>query len=488
MLPESQQNPTQSAFPWWKTILLVFVSLGIGAVAIPHESFWMDEGGPAFKSLLPTLGDWWKMTLQLRGSDVQMPVYMASLWGWEKIMGNTEFALRAINLPFLVIMVLALRNVRFWPLVCLTSPFVLYYVGELRPYAMQMAAGACAAAAIGRVIRSRAGEFDGLLAVLGSALFLCACSLTAVVWAGGLMLGMLVIRPDWLKTKGFWKRCLIYLPAGLAVGGFYAFTLIEGYRATASGGGGLLSLLFGFYEMAGLLGLGPSRNELRASPMALLAQLPWLLPAAGCLFAAWSFGLREWLRNTPRRVAVGVALAVGTPVVILAVVGWLADFRVLGRHMSPAMPAVLLPICVCLAHATVSRPKLVIGTLAILLSLASAASLRFAGKHARDDYRTATRLAIEALTRNQSVLWQADMNTPRYYAFRAGGWPYVNAIQVLESNPPSGFMFADRIFINRPDIGYKNRNHRETMKQAAFDLESSLTGFEVWKNRYTSAP
>jgi hypothetical protein len=469
-----------------RVAFLSALALGVGLAAITHQSLWIDEGGPAFKSLMPTFKDWWTLTLQMRGSDVQMPVYMASLWVWEKLVGNSEFALRAINLPFLILMVLVLRNVRFWPLVCLTSPFVLYYVGELRPYTMQMAAGACAAAALARTIRSQSSDFQGLHATLASAFFLSVSSLTAAVWAGGLLLGMIVIRPDWLKAKGFWLRALAWLPAAIAIGGYYAYTLLEGYRATSSGGGGLLTLLFGFYEMVGLLGVGPSRNELRSSPFTLLSQLPWVLPAVSCLFAAWVFGLRDWLRASPHRVRIGVSIAVISPVLILAIVGLIADFRVLGRHLSPAIPAVLLPMALCLSGAATSRPKLIAGTLAVLISLASTASLRFAEKHARDDFRSATTLALEALKKNQAVLWQADMGTPCYYAYRAGGWPYVRAIQTLHTHPPSGFMFADCIFINRPDIGYKNRDHRETMKQAAFELDTSLSGFEVWKNRYSS--
>jgi hypothetical protein len=465
--------------------MLSFIALGIGMAAISQQSLWIDEGGPAFKSLMPTLESWWTITLQVRGSDVQMPVYMIGVWLWEKVMGNSEYALRAINLPFLVILVLALRKVRFWPLICLTSPFVLYYVGELRPYTMQMAAGACAVAAFAQVIRDRQHGFSGLHAVMGSALFLSACSLTAVVWAGGFLVGVLVVRPDWLITKGFWLRSLAWLVPFLGIGGYYAFTLIEGYRATGSGGGGLLSLLFGFYEMAGLLGLGPSRNELRSSPMALLSHLPWLIPAAGCLGAAWCFGISEWFKNSDNRVRIAVAVAILLPILLLAGVGIAANFRVLGRHLSPAIPALLLPFCLCLAKASTNRLHLVVGSLAVLISLTSATSLRFAEKHARDDYRAATESALDALAKNQSVLWQADMNTPRYYAFRKGGWPLVHVIHTLETDPPSGYMFADLVVINRPDIGYKNRDHRQTMKEAAFELQASLTGFEIWRNRYS---
>lgn len=468
---------------------LIAVTLVVGAAAITTQSFWMDEGSAALKAVMPTLGDWWKMTLELKGSDVQMPVYMAALWVWEKIAGNSEFALRAFNLPFLVLMVVALRKVRFWPLVCLTSPFVLYYVGELRPYTMQMAGGALAAAALHHIIHHRSHGFHGLHALYASALFLSASSLTAAVWAGGLLLGSLVIRPDWLKSSGFWLRSGLWLPPFLALGGYYLYTLLEGYRATGSGGGGLLSIGFGLYEIVGLLGLGPSRNELRVSPLAIVNQLPWLIPAAAILFTAWLIGTGKWLSQTPTRVRAGVACAVLLPVLLLATVGIIADFRVLGRHLSPAIPAVLLPLALCLATPWKTQPAaLAAGSLAILISITSAISLRFQQKHARDDYRAATGIALQALAQGQAVLWQADMSTPCYYAYRNGGLPAMRGALRLKSEAPSGFMFADLVILNRPDIGYRGRNHARTLEQAAFTKLRSLNGFEVWRNRYSSEP
>lgn len=463
---------------------LIVVALIVGAVAISHQSFWMDEGSAALKALMPTFGTWWKMNLELKGSDVQMPIYMASLWAWEKFMGNSEYALRAFNLPFLAIMVVALQRVRFWPLVCLTSPFVLYYVGELRPYTMQMAGGAMAAAALGKVIHSRKDSLDGLHAVLGAALFHCLSSLSAVIWASGLVLGAIIIRPDWLRQKDFWLRSLLWSPPFLAIGGFYAYTLLEGYGAAALGGG-ILSIGFAGYEMIGLLGLGPSRNELRASPAAIIAQLPWLLPAAGCLFAAWFIGIRKWLEETPFRTLIGVSCAAALPVLILAVVGIVMDFRVLGRHLSPGIPAVLLPIAVCLGMAASNKVALAVGSLSVFIGIASSASLRFLEKHARDNFRGATRIASDAMAEGKTVLWSADMSTPCYYAYREGGIPAFHRILRLKSEAPSGYMFADLVILNRPDIGYKGLDHEKELKQAAFEKDGDLTGFEIWRNRYS---
>jgi hypothetical protein len=334
-------------------------------------------------------------------------------------------------------------------------------------------------------MRSPRGSVTGLHGLLASALFLCLSSLTAVVWASGLLLSAIFARPDWLSNRRFWLQSLFWAPPFLALGAYYAFTLIEGYRATSSGGGGLLSMLFGCYEIAGLLGLGPSRNELRLDPMALLGHLPWLLPATAVLAAAWVFGLRTWIASVPRRSLMAVGTAVILPTVVLAIVGHFADFRVLGRHLSPAIPAVLLPFCLRLAgNPQGFAPRLTAGV-AILISLTSFLFLRFDPKHARDDYRAASHRALDALMRGKSVLWQADMNTPRYYAYRKGGLRALHTIQTLESDPPSSYMFADLVFINRPDIGYRGRDHRQTMRQNAFEPDTSLTGFEIWRNKYS---
>ncbi len=464
-------------------ILLVAATVGVGLAAITHQSFWMDEGGGAFKALMPTFQEWWKMTWLFGGSDAQMPFYMFSLWVWHQAGAISEFALRTVNLPWLVITVLALKRVPFWPLVCLTSPFVLYYVGELRPYAMQIAGGALAASAIAKVISTRErNDFSGLHAAAGASLLLSCSSLTAVIWAAGLWASVAVIRTDWLFKRGFWIRISPWILPHAALGAYYGFTLQQGYRATGFEGVGIFNILFGFYEMIGLLGLGPTRNELRANPSVIFSHLPLIIPAFACIAGAWLIGLRSWLRTLPLRCSIAVACAVMLPLAFLTLIGFLQDFRVLGRHLSPAMPAVLLPIAATLSLCGSSKFKpAVIGALAIVIMLASSVSLRYFEKHARDDYRKATAIGIEALRNNQSVWWQADMHAARYYAYRTGGIPLVSQLQILQTSPPSGLMFADVVIVNRPDIRYGKTDYQKDFSQNFFKLNSRFTGFEIWK-------
>ncbi|MEO8617226.1 MAG: hypothetical protein ABI600_18960 [Luteolibacter sp.] len=466
----------------FKTVLLALASLAVGAAFISRQSFWMDEGGPAFKSLMPTLKDWWFMSMRLGGSDPQMPVYMFLLWIWEKFGATSEYAMRAVNLPWLVLTVLALKRVRFWPLVCLTSPFVLYYVGELRPYAMQIAAGAMAAAALIKVgSRSDENGFNGLHLTAGASLLLSCSSLTGAVWALGLWVGVLILKPKWICQGGFWSQIIPWALGALVIGAYYGFTLLQGFRAAGMQSSSILSVFFGFYEMIGLLGWGPGKNELRDSLKSTVPFLPLLVPAFICIFGAWLAGILGWVKQSSTRTIIGVTCAVLLPVIILSAIGLAMNFRVLGRHLSPAIPAVLLPIALSLAGSgRWKTPGRVVSVLAICMSLVSAITLRISERHARDDFHTASTLALDALERHKSVWWQADMNCMRYYAYLKGGMPLVLAVQHLESDPPANLLMADYVIINRPDLRYRGADYQKELLQNSYKQTHRFTGFEVW--------
>jgi hypothetical protein len=467
-----------------KILILTMLAVTAGLAFITHQSLWMDEGSIVFKALLPSLKDWWKMTAHLGGSDVQMPVYLILVWIWEKLGASTEYALRCVNLPWIVIATIALGRVRFWPVVLLTSPFMLYYTGEIRPYSMQVAAGTVAALALFRIQDSRqGGGFNGLHTAAAAALFLVASSLTGAVWAVGLWIGVLFLRPDWLKQRGFWMRVAPWSAAAALFASYYLYTLLQGYRAAALDGGGILSMLFGFYELLGLAGLGPGRNELRASPDSLVSSIPIVLPTALLIATAWCHGFWTWKSAVPKHCVIAVALVVFVPLFFFVGLGFAMDFRVLGRHLSPVLPAILLPIAVTL-ETTGRKSKVwrMVGATAVALSLVSAIGLRFMERHARDDYRRATGIAIKALNEGKRVWWRADMNAPRYYAYRAGGMRMVHAIQIMESDIPTSLLSTDLVIINRPDLRHRGFDYQSELKRNFFKQELVFTGFEIWKS------
>ena len=466
-------------------ILLVLIA---GFFAISRDSFWMDEAGGVFRALIPDLGGWWKMTLHMGGSDIQMPAYMLSLWAWARAFDQSELAFRAINLIWLGALIVPFRNLRLWPLVCLLSPFVFTYLGELRPYLMQMAAAALAAAGLARVIDDREQEgYAGLHLLFFGCLLLCLSSLTSAIWAFGAGVALLVLRPGWLRQGGFWLRSLPWILAAAAVGGYYTFTLLKGYRAASAGEGGLLSVGFGLYEMLGLAGLGPDRNAIRSAPAVVIRWLPLIVPAFAVITAAWWLGLRDWLKAQPARVLLSLALALGIPVAILLFSGVFFGFRILGRHLSPAIVVLLLPLAQCLELGLRGRRiPLVIGSTAMLFWLASCLVLRFDSRHAKDDYRRATLMAYDLYKDDRRIWWLADMNAPRYYVYRRDGIPAINAIQPWETSPPASLGLTDYVFVNRPDLRFQGRDHQAILTAAKFKLVERFSGFEVWKSGYLS--
>lgn len=467
-------------------LLAALAATAVGLAYTSSQSFWMDEGGTIFKAMMPTLAEWWKMLLHLKGSDVLMPLYMIYMWFWHHALGATsEYALRLSNLPWLVLAVVVLARVRFWPLVCLISPFVLYFVDELRAYTMQIAAGACAAAALGRWLKSDAkNDFRGVHALCAACLFLIVSSMTSAVWAAGVAAGAVITRPDCLRNAGFWLRAAPWLLAALGAGGYYGYMMQSGYRATEIENAGLLNVLFGVYEMTGLLGLGPGKEEVRVSLKAVIPHLWLLVPGTAIIGSAWLCGLLAWARTAPPRHLIGAVAAVLLPLALLTLAGTAMDFRVLGRHLSPAIPAILLPIAACLQTGLNGRkPALFLGAAACLLMFVSALNVRLNERHAKDDYRKATAIVIESLQNGKRVWWLADMNATRYYAYRAGGYPMVHRIQELESDPPTSPMFADVIIVNRPDLRfrYMEQGYEAYLKHHFFKLTDRFPGFEVWK-------
>ena len=113
-------------------------------LAITRQSLWMDEGftvwftsHKSFSSFMSSLIGGRPGTL----GDAQLLFYMVWVWGWIKLFGLSEVALRAANIPFALLLMgtmswasrRLLRQPNLWVLFCI-SPFLWFYLNEARPY------------------------------------------------------------------------------------------------------------------------------------------------------------------------------------------------------------------------------------------------------------------------------------------------------------------------------------------------------------------
>ena len=237
--------------------------------------------------------------------------------------------------------------------VALLCPFAWYYLDEARPYAMQLGASLLILVALARLERGRelsnatkygATGWDVAIFLLG-VVVLSGSSLLGMVWAGSAVVAM----PAFLSPGGtlrlvqrHWHLWVAATGLLLVFAGYYLWTLSLGARASAAATTTLGSVLFIGYELLGFSGLGPGRLELRTVGAAgLRPHLPLLALYAATIAALAGAALRQEVRKGNRRYVLPVLCYIFPAVFILGV-GYVAHFRVLGRHFTPLLPALLL--------------------------------------------------------------------------------------------------------------------------------------------------
>lgn len=469
----------------------------VGLLAIRPDSLWIDEANSASKAIKPDFSSFVELLKSDRGSDLQMPSYMVALWGWEKIFGKTEYALRSLNIMFflsaLAAVWLGLRGPagRRWifTLLACSSAYLWAYLSEARPYLLQFCGATWTAVAWNnlRLFPDPAlVARDWTLAFLGL-LLLFASSLSTVFFVCGLVLAFLWLLVSQPKNRFLWKAPFSVLALTafsltvICLGFYYLWSLSLGAKASAVGQTNLLSLLFSFYEMAGAQGLGPSRQSLRENPFAALGEF-W--PQLGLYFFAFTFWLWVLWRGRTKTPPADPRFPWLLPLLLLLAAGGLfltgilAPFRITGRHWMPIFPFFLLWASRRICCAWPTRPRLTALTCAalIILSLASCLTLRFASRHAKDDYRGAIRYVLEHRGQKDVVWWAADQAAANYYGLK-DYLPASNLAQArLVSLPP-----PDWIVVSKADVYDRVGGIREFITTWDAQPEKTFQAFQIYR-------
>ncbi len=414
-------------------IFTVVLSLVAGFTAVSRESLWIDEANSALKAMQPSLASWWGIMLAEKGSDLQMPLYMLHLWVWEKFFGHTEFALRSVNILWFCIGQVALccalrRHPRAAALTVLLgaiSPILWFYLNDARPYAMQYA-GACLLC----YVLFRAAEDppaalrSGTMWLFGiGILILCGSSLLGVIWAGGITAAWLfLLRNDlsMVRLAKLFAPIAATLSCLTVLAGYYAWTLWLGTGASGVGNTRLLNLAFISYEFSGIAGLGPGRLQIRQDGFAAFfmlgaVRLGVLIAVAILALGIFCWGLWSVGRSVPRRGWIAMLIYAFPPGLFLIGLGYMRDFRLLGRHFVPLVPLALGLLAFGIARLGRRRTGVATGAIMCVIWLVSCLSLRFSGAHRKDDYRTAAEIATTALAQQEEVWWSADQAAASYY-------------------------------------------------------------------------
>ena len=467
------------------------LALLVGALAVTNQSLWIDEGSAAVKAMEPTVSAWWHNLRSEGNSNLQLIGELFYLWGWEKIFGSSEIALRASNIPFFAGGVVALawgisqrRTLQTAvALLALTNAFLWYYLSEARPYLVLFGFASVTAACLFQLLRE---PEESLLSGIWFRLFcsgiigLCATSLIAVPWALGAFGAVLywsgpraVIRCAF-RFKG---SSALLLAAFAALGLYYLWTLQLGARASDVGRTGWANIAFIFYELIGLMGLGPGRLALRAHGTSeMSAFLPLLAAGAFTGFVLLLAGLIAVKDKLNRRSLLFFVIAVATPFAVVLAAGASAHMRLVGRHLTPLLPFLLALAAAGLA-ALVSNPQLwrkAFALAALGLFLLSALEIRFAARHRRDDYRSAAVIARSASDSGQKVWWLADVSTGLYYHVPLDSPRVTGAPDLQQLKAPPNL-----VILSKPDIYDSTGAVRAYLAQQGFRVTKTLPAFEI---------
>lgn len=484
----------------WPALFLVLIA----CVAVTNRSFWIDECVTAHVAHHKNLIEAWKEVVDLKIAEVQMPFFITYMWGFEKIFGDGEFALRIAGFPFfllgmtLLVTALARRWQSLWAPMIATglSPFVWYYLNEARLYTMQMGASAMVVAALIRLSDAPAAtgktEQRWLRIYCAGLVLLSSISMLGEIWASAPLLAMVVMIPK-ERLIVWWRLYRTELAATLTIlfliGIYYLWSLTQGARATAVGTTNLQTVLFIFYEQLGFTGLGSGRLELRElgarSLKPFVGGLALYASAMGAVLVA---GIWAMWQETPARKLMKLLGCLLLPSLLILMAGLTMHFRVLGRHFTPLIIIVLLVVSTGLnrlwRQPGWAGKTVVVGL--IVMTLFSCLMVRLAPRHEKDNYRQAARFAQEALARNAVVWWNADSMAAEYYNVPLttnGNVLRQKALLFIdpESREIASLPKADLIISSRPDVYDPRGNLSRYLKEENFRAKTNLVAFTLWE-------
>jgi hypothetical protein len=488
---------------------LIFAVVAIALIsAMPStDSVWTDEAQTYHYAKQPTFQAWRTELVSARESETLMPVGMFVPWVAAKVLGTSEWSMRAVNILWAILALIPLilisrqLSLPWLPILFLVQPFLWFYANEARPYTLQIAEGSWLLLSLLRCLDRGDRGSRWTWGFVVSGVLLCATSLLGVIpFFAALVVGIAVLVKRGIRpSRAAWIPLVLGVPPLLLLGRYYLSALHRGAGASKVWPVSVSNVAFAFYELLGFTGLGPGRVALRGAAAdghggGVMANLAPYLPGMIALFILYcviSVGYFLYLRNREQRLY----LLVPSGVVFLSVVGLAilaaaAHFPFWGRHLAPMLPAIVLIAAISLS--SIGLRRLAITSLAATLCLllfASSLQLRYADRHAKDDYRDATNRAAEALSTGKRVWWFADVWASRYYGLdvtivnpQASGLPirpddFSGKYQQL---PP-----PDLIVLSKPDIYDKDSSLRGFIQRAGYHQTGEAQAFQFFEKSTT---
>jgi len=269
----------------------------------------------------------------------------------------------------------------------------------------------------------------------------------------------------------------------IAIAVYYFWTLRLGARASAVDRTGFATVGFVFYELLGILGLGPSRFALRQTGVqALTAYIPAVSIGVLVALSLCVVGAAELRKRATRRDFIFFGIAVGLPFALVIGGAELTHVRILGRHCMPLLPFVLALQAIGLRHLLFGKSVWfrVAAVTAAVVMLISALEIRIAPRHRRDDYRTAAAETRRAIANGKKVWWVADETAGTYYNVPLNS-NYLLDVGTLTRIDLEKLEQPDLIVFSKPDIYDPAGNVEVYLLRHDFRAKHVLPAFQIFE-------
>jgi hypothetical protein len=493
------------------SLLFLIAALALVPLMPSGDSIWVDEAQTWRYARHASIAAVWEEFRNDRYSEAQMPLGMAAAWGWARILGTSEWALRAPNMVYALGAILCFyligrrERMQLMPLFLAVQPFLWFYVNEARPYALQMFGGSLLLLSLYDVYRGNLSSPRWAVLWIAGALICSASSMLGAIPTLAVTIAMaaeLLRRRFWPSKNQFVAICTGTVSL-LALGAYYIKTLFEGAGGAKIWNVGLQNVVFSAIEFLGFAGLLPARHELRSiaragltSPDELLALWPFAISASVLLILLIAIGL-YWIFNckqTPRWVFACLFVTAASAGLLLAA-SLVVGFPFWGRHLAGSFPALVAATCWAVSHAwrqASSVFRFASAALVIVL-LSSSVVLRLSNLHAKDDYKSAATIAKESLDNGEIILWAANVQAAEYYGLqlteellinrKSSLQPHVYLVSNIPVERVSELPDAGKIILSKPDLYDTHGALTGLVRNNRYELSEELSSFRIFSNR-----
>ncbi len=505
----------------WSLGFFLLLNAGVMLVAVGNDSFWIDEFWNAYFASLDSLSSLYKALREPYGS--QTPLHFVYGYVWAQVSTASEFGLRLSNLPlFMLGQATLFWALRDYPkpmayamlLVSALHPMVWQYSNEFRPYIMMYAGAEMLLAYVFHIEAARQNDRApgdlGLLIFVVGGILLFGASLLGVFWVASACAYVLYFHhryaPQGHSNARFAFLCIsVFVATTGLLAAYYINSLMSGAGGSRLSGPTPSSMLFAFYEMLGLSGIGPGRLDLRDGGVGSLRPY-WagLAAASVVILVTLAAGLRE-ARIALGNRALALMLVLGLfPIAVVVAAGFIMHWRFLGRHMIATLPLLNLLLALGVARFWRERPERfsfgrgLIPALFLAVFVASSLNFRFSDRHRKEDYQSASSIAKQEWAAGKRVWWVADVLGARYYGL-PGDFDYMGeltnkhkpyecvdrpGVQAV-GDAPAGclgqLVTPDVVIFSRPETFDRFGVIAAYLQTRSFVKVKDLAAFTVWR-------